>query len=49
MALTSLGPCKFIQDMGSEMGSSSHGGLIMVPGQESNDDNLGKSYRTFTQ
>ena len=31
----SLGPWKIVRDKGS----SSHQGLIMVPGQEANDDN----------
>ena len=34
---TSLGPWKFVQDMGS----SSQCELIMKPGQEANGDNLG--------
>ena len=42
MARTSLGPGKFVRDMGS----SSHGGLILVPDQEANGDNLGKSFRS---
>ena len=37
MAQTSLGPWKLARDMGS----SSHLGLIMVPGQEANNNNLG--------
>ena len=37
MARTSLGPLKIVQDKGS----SSHWGLIMMPGQEANSDNLG--------
>ena len=37
MARTSLGPWKFVRDMGS----SSHRGLIMAPIQEANSDNLG--------
>ena len=37
MARTSLGPWIFIRDMGS----SSHLGLIMMPGQEENGDKLG--------
>ena len=37
MARTSLGPWKFIRDMGS----SSHWGLIMALGQEAYGDNLG--------
>ena len=45
MARTSLGPWKFVRDMGS----SSHGGLIMAPVQEANRDNLGKSFRFSTQ
>ena len=38
MARTSLGPWKFVRDMGS----SSHCRLDMAPGQEANSDNLGK-------
>ena len=38
MARTSLGPWKFIRDMGS----SSHWGLIMAPGQEVYGDYLGE-------
>ena len=38
MAQTSLGPWKFVRDMGS----SSHRGVIIVPGQEANGDNLEK-------
>ena len=37
MARTSLGPLKFVRDMGS----SSHWGLIMAQGQEANGDKLG--------
>ena len=37
MARTSLGPWKFVQDMGS----SSHWELIVTPGLEANGDNLG--------
>ena len=37
---TSLGPWKFIR----EMGSSNHRGLIMAPYQEANGDNLGTSF-----
>ena len=37
MARTSLGPWKFVRDMGS----SSHWGLIMEPVQEANSNNLG--------
>ena len=37
---TSLGPWKFIRDMGS----SNHRGLIMAPCQEANGDNLGMSF-----
>ena len=37
MARTSLGPWKFVRDMGS----SSHWGLILAPVQEANSDNLG--------
>ena len=37
MARTSMGPQKIVRDMGS----SSHWGIIMVPGQEGNSDNLG--------
>ena len=32
-----------------EMGSSSHWGLIIVPGQEANRDNLGMSFRSSTR
>ena len=45
MARTSLGPWKFVRDMGS----SSHWGLIMAQVQEANSDNLGKSFRFSTQ
>ena len=45
MAQTSLGPWKFFQDLSS----SSHWGLIMVPDQEVNDDNLGESFRSSIQ
>ena len=45
MARTPLGPWKFVRDMGS----SSHWGLIMAPGQEANSDNLGKSFWFSTQ
>ena len=45
MARTSLGSWKFVRDMGS----SSHCGLVMAPGQEANSDNLGKSFRFATQ
>ena len=45
MAQTSLGPWKFVRDMGS----SSHWGLIMEPGQEANCDNLRKSFQSSTQ
>ena len=38
---TSLGPWKFVLDMGS----SSHWELIIAPGQEVNGDNLGMSYQ----
>ena len=37
MARTSLGPWKFVRDMGS----SSHFGLTMTPGQEANHGNSG--------
>ena len=37
VAETSLGPWKYLQDMGS----LSQRGLILAPGQESNGDNLG--------
>ena len=40
MARTSFGQSKFIRDMGS----SSHCGLIMAPGQEVRYGNLGKSF-----
>ena len=39
MVWTSLGPYKVVLDMGS----SSLRGLIIVPGQEANGDNLGMS------
>ena len=42
---TSLGPWKFVRDMGS----SSHWGLIMAPVQEANTDNLGKCFQFSTQ
>ena len=45
MARTSLGLWKIIRNMGS----SSHFVLIMVPGQEANGDNLGKSLRSSVQ
>ena len=45
MAQTSLWPWKLVQDMGS----SSHWGLIMAPGQEVNNDVLGKSFPFITQ
>ena len=45
MAQTSLGPWKFIRDMGT----LSHWGLIMAPVQEANSDNLGKSFWFSTQ
>ena len=37
MARASLGPWIFVLDIGS----SSHSGLIIAPGQEANGDNLG--------
>ena len=40
MARSSLGPWKFVWDMGS----SSHWGLIMALGKEANSDNLGKYF-----
>ena len=43
MARRSLGPWKFIRDMGG----SSHWGLIMPPGQEANGDNLGSDHLIF--
>ena len=43
MARTSLGPYKIVRDMGS----SSHWGLIMVPGQEVNSDNLRNFFSMF--
>ena len=43
MARTSLGPQKIVRDMGS----SSHCGLIIVPGQEANSDNLGNFSSIF--
>ena len=45
MAQTSLGPWKFVRNMGS----SSHCGLVMAPVQEVNSDNLGKSFRFSAQ
>ena len=45
MTGTSLGPWKFVRDMGS----SSQWGLIMTPGQEANGDNLGKSFPSSIQ
>ena len=45
MAQTSLGPWKIVRDMGS----SSHWGLIIGPGQEANSNDLGKSFRFSTQ
>ena len=42
---TSLGPWKFIR----EMGSSNHRGLVMAPCQEANGDNLGKSFLSSIQ
>ena len=44
MARTSLGQWKIVRNMGS----SSHW-LIMVPGQEANDDNLGKPFQSSIQ
>ena len=43
MARTSLGPWEIVRDMGS----SSHWRLIMVPGQEANGGNLGKSFQSY--
>ena len=43
MVWTSLGPQKIVRDMGS----SSHWGLIMVPDQEENRDNLGIFFISF--
>ena len=40
VARTSLGPWKYVLDMGS----SSHWWLIIAPGQEANDANLGMSF-----
>ena len=40
MTRTSLGPWKIVR----YMGSSSHWGVAMAPGQEANGDNLGKSF-----
>ena len=45
MARTSLGPWQCVRFVGS----SSHCGLIMVPGQEANGDKLGKCFRASTQ
>ena len=44
MARTSMGPLKFVRDMGS----SSHGVLIMAPDQEANNENLGKYFIFYT-
>ena len=44
MAQTSLGPLKFVRDMGS----SSHWGLAMEPGQEANGDDLVNSFQFST-
>ena len=44
-ARTSLGPWKCVRDMGS----SSHWGLIMVPSQKANGDNLGIFFFNFLQ
>ena len=44
MARTSLDPCKFVRGIWR----SSHWGLIMVPGQESNGDTFGKSSIFYT-
>ena len=43
MARISLGPWKIVRDMGG----SSHWGLIMVPSQEANGDNLGIFFFDF--
>ena len=40
MAHPSLGPLKFVRDMGT----LSHRSLIMTPSQEANGYNLGKSF-----
>ena len=40
VARTSLGPWKFVRDMGS----SSHWGLIIAQGQKANKNNLGMSF-----
>ena len=42
MTRTLFGPWKHIRDMGS----SSHWGFIMAPGQKTNGDNLEKSFRS---
>ena len=42
---TCSGPWKFVRDIGS----SSHWGLIMTPGQEANEHDLGKSFRYSAQ
>ena len=42
MAQTFLGPCKFVLDMGN----LSTSGLIIVPGQGANGDNLGMSFQS---
>ena len=41
-ARTSFGPWKFVRDIGS----SSHWGLIIVSGQEANEDNPGTYFRS---
>ena len=43
MAQTALEPWTFARDMGS----SSHWGLIIAPGQEANGDYLGISFSIF--
>ena len=45
MARTTFGPWKFVLDMGS---SSSYG-LIIAPGQEVDEDDLRKSFRSSTE
>ena len=43
MAETAFEPWKFVLDMDSW----SHWGLIIVPGQETNGDNLGMSFQSL--
>ena len=45
LARTSLGPWKFVWDMGS----LSHWGLIIIPGQKANGDDLGNCFLSSIQ